>query len=85
MRHHPLYGACFKVHEKSLLLPLMPTSLLSGFEPLLFAYSAVVGAFSMYPLLEKDGLTVPYLLLLPLYAWLASYVQVMLLWRVKTG
>ena len=49
------YLFSFQVHEKSVLLPLLPLALLLPFHPLLYSLSGVIGVFSMYPLLEKDG------------------------------
>ncbi|KAF5385698.1 hypothetical protein D9757_005525 [Collybiopsis confluens] len=56
----------FQVHEKTILLPLMPLMLLfSGSTPDsdIFAWGALgsnVAVFSMWPLLKKDGLSLPY-------------------------
>lgn len=50
----------FQVHEKSILLPLLPATLLLGREPLAATWFTTVAAFSMFPLLEKDGLTIAY-------------------------
>jgi alpha-1,3-glucosyltransferase len=43
------------------LLPLLPVTLLADSEPGLASWMPVVAAFSMYPLLRKDGLSVAYL------------------------
>jgi alpha-1,3/alpha-1,6-mannosyltransferase len=50
----------YQVHEKSILLPLLPAGLLFGHSPFATSWFITVGAFSMYPLLEKDGLTLAY-------------------------
>ncbi|EFN58391.1 hypothetical protein CHLNCDRAFT_19730, partial [Chlorella variabilis] len=48
----------YQVHEKSILLPLLPLSLLLGSEhPQLLCWVNLVATFSMAPLLKKDGLT----------------------------
>ena len=52
--------ASFQVHEKSLLLPLLPALLLLDVEPLLVGWFQLLGAFTMFPLLVRDGLRVPY-------------------------
>jgi len=52
--------ASFQVHEKSLLLPLLPVTLLLPAAPLLFGWWSALGAFSMFPLLLKDGLPLQY-------------------------
>lgn len=52
---------CRQVHEKSILLPLLPLTLLADAERGLASWLPAVGAFSMYPLLRKDGLPIAYL------------------------
>jgi alpha-1,3-glucosyltransferase len=53
----------FQVHEKSILFPLLPTLCLGLVHPLLAKWVATVAAFSMFPLLQKDGLTLQYIAL----------------------
>ncbi|XP_065899905.1 dolichyl pyrophosphate Man9GlcNAc2 alpha-1,3-glucosyltransferase-like [Dysidea avara] len=48
----------FQVHEKSILLAVMPVSLLSFTHPIVSTWFAVVSLFSMYPLLVRDGLAI---------------------------
>ena len=50
----------FQVHEKSILLPMLPLSLLYPRAPILTTAAGIVSTFSMFPLLRRDGLTVPY-------------------------
>lgn len=50
----------FQVHEKSFLLPLTPLSFLVLEDPVFVGWMSCVAAFSMYPLLHRDGLTVAY-------------------------
>ncbi|KAJ2029405.1 Glucosyltransferase-like protein [Coemansia sp. S610] len=50
----------FQVHEKSILLPLAPALLLIHEEPWAVNWFVQVALFSMYPLLFKDGLQIPY-------------------------
>lgn len=63
----------FQVHEKTILVPLLPlTLLLSGAAPTddVFLWGALgnnVGVFSMWPLLKKDGLGLQYLAMLFLW------------------
>ncbi|KAG2368691.1 ALG6, ALG8 glycosyltransferase family-domain-containing protein [Suillus spraguei] len=63
----------FQVHEKTILVPLLPlTLLLSGASPTddAFLWGALgnnVGVFSMWPLLKKDGLGLQYLAMLLLW------------------
>ncbi|KAJ2850729.1 Glucosyltransferase-like protein, partial [Coemansia erecta] len=50
----------FQVHEKSILLPLAPALLLAAEEHWAVNWFVQVALFSMYPLLFRDGLQVPY-------------------------
>ncbi|KIM66625.1 glycosyltransferase family 57 protein [Scleroderma citrinum Foug A] len=69
----------FQVHEKTILLPLLPlTLLLSGATPGDEVYSwgvlgNVVGVFSMWPLLKRDGLGVQYIATLLLWCRLVGH------------
>ena len=71
--HGPTIKAIFlwQVHEKSVLLVLLPVTLLAGYEPELAYWLPLVASFSMYPLLKKDGLCLAYaaVLLLWLTLW----------------
>lgn len=59
----------YHVHEKSILLPLMPLGVVIAPEyPLAWAGVASVGALSMYPLLKRDGIEVAYSALLILHS-----------------
>ncbi|KAJ1719992.1 Glucosyltransferase-like protein [Coemansia erecta] len=53
----------FQVHEKSILLPLAPALLLIDDEPWAVNWFVQTSLFSMYPLLFKDGLAIPYAVL----------------------
>ena len=57
----------FQVHEKSFLLPLAPLAFLALDDPLFAGTISVVAAFSMHPLLVRDGLSVPYAAVLVLF------------------
>jgi len=61
----------FQVHEKSILMPLLPLGLLVLEEPVLYQLLCAVACFSMFPLLEKDGLGTAYIAVLLLFAGLA--------------
>ncbi|CAD5170150.1 unnamed protein product [Musa acuminata subsp. malaccensis] len=50
------YLFSYQVHEKSILLPLLPASLLALQEPLLFGWLMHCALLSMYPLLRRDRL-----------------------------
>jgi len=67
----------YQVHEKNILLPLMPmTLLLSGKEGLLPSTRAwvglanLLGVWTMFPLLKRDELRVPYFVISLLWAHL---------------
>jgi alpha-1,3-glucosyltransferase len=75
----------YQVHEKNVLLPLLPMSLVLATRGGLNGKSAsspssltrawiglanALGAFTMFPLLKRDGLTVPYFVLVPFWQWL---------------
>lgn len=59
--------ASFQVHEKSILLALVPAANLALLDADFCLWLEVVGCFTLFPLLRRDGLVVPYLALIPLY------------------
>jgi alpha-1,3-glucosyltransferase len=50
----------FQVHEKHILLPLLPAGMLAPRHPRLFGWFSLVATFSMFPLLARDGLRLAY-------------------------
>ncbi|OAQ67925.1 glucosyltransferase [Pochonia chlamydosporia 170] len=69
----------YQVHEKSVLLPLMPmTLLLAGKQGLngdtrsWVGFANLLGAWTMFPLLSRVDLTVPYTVLTLLWAYLVG-------------
>ena len=62
----------FQVHEKSILLPLLPITLLVLEIPFVSVLFNVIASFSMYPLLYKDGTQIPYIVLTSLFLLLSS-------------
>ncbi|KAM6595524.1 probable dolichyl pyrophosphate Man9GlcNAc2 alpha-1,3-glucosyltransferase [Cannabis sativa] len=64
------YLFSFQVHEKSILLPLLPASLLAIEEPFLYNWITLNALFSMFPLLVRDKLVIPYIALLGLFSLL---------------
>ncbi len=67
----------FQVHEKSVLLPLLPMTLLlaqrEGLGPVVrgwVGFANMLGVWTMYPLLKRDQLRVPYFVLTLLWAYL---------------
>ena len=55
------------VHEKSILLPLLPASILAMEEPFLFKWMMHFALLSMFPLLCRDELILPYISLCILF------------------
>lgn len=67
----------FQVHEKSVLLPLLPMTLLLGSLTGLgreirswVGWANILGTFTLYPLLKRDELRTPYVVILLLWAYL---------------
>lgn len=60
-----------QVHEKSILLPLMPLMLLGPQHPVISRWLPAVACFSMFPLLKKDSLTLAYCAVLMLWGAVA--------------
>ena len=67
----------YQVHEKSVLLPLLPMTLLLGSKHGLnkehrawIGWANILGVWSMYPLLKRDELKVPYVVVTLLWAYL---------------
>jgi hypothetical protein len=52
-----------QVHEKSILMPMLPLALLHIFEPRVSTFMLTLAPFSMFPLLLKDGQALPYVAL----------------------
>ena len=69
----------FQVHEKTILVPLLPITMLmssAALESAFFGWGALVNnvaMFSMWPLLKRDGLGVQYIALLLLWNRLIGY------------
>lgn len=71
----PIVCESVQVHEKSILLALLPVTLLAFEEPVVAAWLPVWATVSMYPLLKKDGLSTAYLACLFLWFAIASGVD----------
>jgi alpha-1,3-glucosyltransferase len=70
----------YQVHEKSILFALLPLSLLGSHERGLAEVAVLlnqVGLSSMYPLLRRDRLVVPYILMSTLITLLPSLLKVL--------
>ena len=71
--------ASFQVHEKSVLLPLLPMTILLGGRDGLstevrawIGWANLLGAWTLYPLLKRDELRTPYLVLTLFWAYLLA-------------
>lgn len=65
-----------QVHEKSVLLPLVPVSLLVADDPDLVLWLQLLGIFSMFPLFVRDKLRIPY--------WACGQVCVAMCFGIKS-
>ncbi|EJD50390.1 glucosyltransferase [Auricularia subglabra TFB-10046 SS5] len=66
----------FQVHEKSILLPLLPLALCMAGDTAVWDWGVLVNnvaVFSMWPLLKKDGLGTQYVALTVLWNYLLGY------------
>ncbi|KAI8990887.1 ALG6, ALG8 glycosyltransferase family-domain-containing protein [Mycotypha africana] len=62
----------FQVHEKSILLPLLPVTLLILEEPVASTMFLNVAMFSMFPLLKRENLVIPYFVTTIMWNWLVG-------------
>lgn len=62
----------FQVHEKSILLPLLPVTLLVLEEPVATTIFTNVAMFSMFPLLKREDLVLPYYITSFMWNWLVG-------------
>lgn len=61
------YLFAFQVHEKSILLPLLPASIMALEESTLYIWFTNMAVFSMFPLLQRDHLGLAYIAILLLF------------------
>ena len=71
------YLFSFQVHEKSVLLPLLPMTILLGGDGGLgqemrawIGWANMLGAWTLFPLLKRDELRIPYFVLSTFWAYL---------------
>ncbi|MCJ1414842.1 Glucosyltransferase-like protein [Xylographa parallela] len=79
----------FQVHEKSVLLPLLPMTVLLGIEGGLgtelrawIGWANIIGVWTLFPLLKRDELRMPYAVLTLLWTYLLGLPPVS--WRLYT-
>ncbi|GBB87903.1 hypothetical protein RclHR1_01440018 [Rhizophagus clarus] len=65
----------FQVHEKSILLPALPITLLILDESFWSSWFNNIALFSMFPLLKKDRLILSYFIVWFMWNWMGSFVQ----------
>jgi alpha-1,3-glucosyltransferase len=65
----------FQVHEKSILLATVPSLLLLTFDVELSRWFQMIALFSMFPLLKRDQLEIPYIASILLFNGLVTIVQ----------
>ena len=75
----------FQVHEKSILLPLLPVSLLVLEEPVATTMFVNVAMFSMFPLLKREGLTLAYYLTTIMWNYLVGGYSLNTAFTTKIG
>ncbi|KAG4303643.1 hypothetical protein PCANB_000099 [Pneumocystis canis] len=68
----------FQVHEKSILLPLMPATMLlvtpNRNTKAWIGWINIIAVFSLWPLLKRDGLLLQYSILLIYWLWLGGFI-----------
>ena len=69
------YLYSYMVHEKTILFPLLPITLLGAECPGLSLFTNTFAAFSMFPLLEREGLSIPYASLIIFFAVLCHIIS----------
>ncbi|KAF9435982.1 Glucosyltransferase-like protein [Entomortierella beljakovae] len=62
----------FQVHEKSILIPALPVSLLILDEPAIASLFVTLATFTMFPLLKQEDLLLQYFVLLGFWIWLTK-------------
>jgi alpha-1,3-glucosyltransferase len=71
----------FHVHEKTILLPIIPAILLINENPFFrfsIPYLIVISTFSLYPLLVKDELQLPYFILIFIFIYFSiNYTKIL--------
>lgn len=65
---------CLQVHEKSVLLMLAPAAFLLQLDQPFFGWVQVLGCFTMFPLLVKDKLRLPYVVCIVGYTAIVAMV-----------
>jgi alpha-1,3-glucosyltransferase len=68
------YLFSYQVHEKQILIPLVPLALLADAFPRTALWMSLTATFSLYPLLAREGLTLAYVALLLVHIVVADTV-----------
>lgn len=67
--------ASFQVHEKSILLVLIPASFLFYDDVEIISWMQILGTFSMFPLLIRDGQRIPYIVVTVVFIIVSYMIQ----------
>lgn len=70
-----IFMFAYHVHEKTILIPLIPILLLADQSPLFVFWFVLQSTFSIYPLMAQDKLFVPYAIILSIWI-LYSYILI---------
>ncbi|ANB14871.1 dolichyl-P-Glc:Man(9)GlcNAc(2)-PP-dolichol alpha-1,3-glucosyltransferase [Sugiyamaella lignohabitans] len=76
----------FQVHEKSVLLPLMPATVLLSYPDPNIVSNVVwinnIATFSLWPLLHREGLVLQYVVIVFLWNWLIGNLNPSRFWKI---
>lgn len=68
------YLFSYQVHEKQVLIPLLPIALLFDTYPAISTWTSLIATFSLFPLLLREGLVVPYGAVLAIHIAVVLYL-----------
>lgn len=66
------YLFSYQVHEKQILIPLLPIALLADSIPAIATHMSLASVFSLYPLMAREGLTLAYIALIIIHVLVAD-------------
>jgi alpha-1,3-glucosyltransferase len=68
------YLFSYQVHEKQILIPIMPIALLAHSLPTTALWASLTASFSLFPLLDREGLQIAYVALILAHVTVADSV-----------
>lgn len=74
-----IFMFAYHVHEKTVLIPLLPILMLANQSPSFVFWFVIQSTFSIYPLMEQDKLQIPYVIVLSLWV---LYSYALIKWRL---